>query len=240
MITSVANLRYGATYDVYCGRAMPDRNLPESPWANPFRIGSDGDRDEVIRKHRVWLFEHPQLAARVKEELYGKILGCWCAPQRCHCDTYVELAEAHEILISGGREWVNDTIIRKALARVPAGTIIIHGGQRGADTVADRVAKELGFDTIAFPAWGAGADQRLARSGKGAGNLRNLRMLLRSPKRVLAFHDDLENQSRGTKHCVTAAQFAGITVELFTSTGAEILLTPFSREESLNALASTQ
>lgn len=45
-----------AAYDVYCGR--PTR------WGNPFAIGKDGDRAEVIRKYKEWLFLHQQTALR--------------------------------------------------------------------------------------------------------------------------------------------------------------------------------
>ncbi len=59
-------------------------------WGNPFRIGVDGTRSEVIEKYRKWLLEQPDLLADI-EELRGKRLGCWCAPKPCHGDVLVEL-----------------------------------------------------------------------------------------------------------------------------------------------------
>lgn len=54
---------------------------------NPFRIGPDGTRDQVIAKYRRWLWNEIR-ADRVdlKElaALHGKRLGCWCAPEPCH------------------------------------------------------------------------------------------------------------------------------------------------------------
>jgi len=35
-------------YDIYIGRANKD--LPKSKWANPWVIGRDGTREEVIEK----------------------------------------------------------------------------------------------------------------------------------------------------------------------------------------------
>jgi len=71
-------------YDVYIGRP--------SKWGNPYRIGPDGSREEVIEKYRRHLLNQPELLADL-DELRGKVLGCWCAPQACHGDVLVELLE---------------------------------------------------------------------------------------------------------------------------------------------------
>lgn len=60
-------------------------------WGNPFVIGSDGTRAEVIAKYRDWILAQPQLMAALGE-LEGQDLICWCAPLRCHGDVLVELA----------------------------------------------------------------------------------------------------------------------------------------------------
>ena len=71
-------------YDVYIGRP--------SKWGNPFSIGSDGSRKEVIDKYRQFIKDHPQLLDEL-QELRGKVLGCWCKPGPCHGDVIVELLE---------------------------------------------------------------------------------------------------------------------------------------------------
>jgi hypothetical protein len=81
--TRVVNLRDG-TCDVRIDRT--------SKWGNRFRIGPDGDRDEVCDKHEAWLLTQIDLL-RALEELLGLDLGCWCAPQRCHGDTLVRFLE---------------------------------------------------------------------------------------------------------------------------------------------------
>jgi Domain of unknown function (DUF4326) len=63
-----------------------------SIWGNPFVIGKDGDRAEVIRKYREWLLQRPAMVSRAKIELRGKNLGCWCAPDACHAEVLLELA----------------------------------------------------------------------------------------------------------------------------------------------------
>ena len=77
-------------YDIFCARP--------SEWGNPFEIGKDGNREEVIEKYRVWLLDNPELMGRISE-LKGKVLGCWCAPQACHCDILAGLANQEWIFI---------------------------------------------------------------------------------------------------------------------------------------------
>ncbi|MBX6396077.1 MAG: DUF4326 domain-containing protein [Alicyclobacillaceae bacterium] len=77
-------------YDVYIGRAMPRFGLARSKWANPFRIGRDGTREECIAKYREYVMSRPDLLEALGE-LRGKTLGCWCKPNPCHGDVLAEL-----------------------------------------------------------------------------------------------------------------------------------------------------
>lgn len=61
-------------------------------WGNPFVVGKDGTREEVIAKHRQWFLAQPELVAKCKDELRGKDLVCFCAPLACHGDTLLEVA----------------------------------------------------------------------------------------------------------------------------------------------------
>jgi hypothetical protein len=76
---------------VYVGRAMPRIGLRASKWANPFKIGRDGTREEVIAKFHEWLLRQPTLMAALPE-LRGPDLACWCAPLPCHGDVLLALA----------------------------------------------------------------------------------------------------------------------------------------------------
>lgn len=69
---------------VYIGRP--------SIWGNPFVIGKDGDRDEVIAKYKQWISNQPQLINRAKQELRGKSLICYCSPKPCHGDILLDIA----------------------------------------------------------------------------------------------------------------------------------------------------
>jgi hypothetical protein len=79
MITTVVNLKI-ESYDAYIGRG--------SPFGNPFKIGKDGDREEVIRKFKHYFVERlkDQVFKKKLLELRGKRLGCYCAPLACHGD----------------------------------------------------------------------------------------------------------------------------------------------------------
>lgn len=66
---------------------------------NPFVIGADGDRAEVIAKYRAWFDDARRNDARVRaavDRLASKAregpvtLLCYCAPQACHADVIAE------------------------------------------------------------------------------------------------------------------------------------------------------
>lgn len=76
--------------EIYIGRAigMGGWCLDRSIWANPFT----GERAEVIKKYDAWIRapERAPLRARL-DELAGKRLCCWCAPDPCHGDVLLKL-----------------------------------------------------------------------------------------------------------------------------------------------------
>lgn len=69
---------------VYIGRG--------SPWGNPFRIGRDGTRDEVCDKYEAMVLADEDYIRTVKAALKGKHLVCYCAPERCHGDFLLRIA----------------------------------------------------------------------------------------------------------------------------------------------------
>ncbi len=68
-------------YDIYIGRG--------SKWGNPFIMGKDGDREEVIRKYEIYLLDNKDLMNSL-HELKDKVLGCWCKPKACHGDILIK------------------------------------------------------------------------------------------------------------------------------------------------------
>jgi hypothetical protein len=76
-MTTVVNKRTDS-YDTYIGRG--------SIFGNPFEIGRDGTRKQVIERYRQW-FEFLLNDKVFLNELYklrDKKLGCFCAPLQCH------------------------------------------------------------------------------------------------------------------------------------------------------------
>jgi hypothetical protein len=78
-------------YDVYIGRP--------SKWGNPYsrKIGlakyKVATKAEAINKHREWVLSQPEFIKKIKAELRGKILGCWCNnPNACHGKVLWEIA----------------------------------------------------------------------------------------------------------------------------------------------------
>ncbi len=63
-------------------------------WGNPYKIGPDGTRDEVIAKYRAALLagELRITVEDVKRDLRGRDLYCYCAPEPCHGDVLLEVA----------------------------------------------------------------------------------------------------------------------------------------------------
>lgn len=104
MIT-VTNIKHGGSQsqDVYIGRTLSQ--WKGSVLANKFRIGQDGNREQVIAKYRKSLWEQIKLQGPVYDELMKLVqrerageeivLLCWCKPEPCHGD-----------VVKGAIEWL--------------------------------------------------------------------------------------------------------------------------------------
>lgn len=85
--TKVVNCKlFHGPYDNYVFIGRP------SKWGNPFLIGEHGNREEVVKKYEDYILNNTGLLQDLKE-LKGKILGCFCAPRKCHGDVLARLAD---------------------------------------------------------------------------------------------------------------------------------------------------
>lgn len=110
-------------------------------------------------------------------------------------------------VICGSRSWDETTAIREELARLPEGAVVVVGGARGADRIAERLARRRGLAVEVYPA-------RWDEEGKCAGFRRNKRMLdLPGVRAVLAFRTG--GKSTGTDHMVGISRDAGIDTSVF-------------------------
>jgi hypothetical protein len=80
---------------VYVGRGSKTFDVLDGGWGNPFPIGRDGNRGEVIAKHRRWLAEQEgESLSTALRALQGKKLACHCLPSLpCHADNIIETYE---------------------------------------------------------------------------------------------------------------------------------------------------
>lgn len=107
-----------------------------------------------------------------------------------------------KVLVTGSRDWQDRLAIQDALRDCGA-TFVVHGDAKGADWIANEVAKSLGLDVARFPAnWNG--------RGKTAGPYRNRLMFdMCQPELVLAFPLP---SSRGTWDMVKYAESKGCPV----------------------------
>jgi hypothetical protein len=84
----------GAIYIGRNARIWAESGQTGAPrYGNPFVMGRDGNREEVVAKHRAWLEEQmksEEFCNQMLEDLAGKDLVCHCAPEACHGHTLRE------------------------------------------------------------------------------------------------------------------------------------------------------
>ena len=107
-----------------------------------------------------------------------------------------------KVLVCGGRDFSDCTLLMRTLDQVKP-DIIVHGGARGADSMAGGYAKRRAIPCQVFPAeWN--------KHGKRAGYLRNQQMLDEGkPDLVVAFPG-----GPGTRMMVKIAREQGFAVQV--------------------------
>ena len=120
------------------------------------------------------------------------------------------------IIIAGSRDFNDYELLKKSAIEIitkktmlPDLTRIVSGGARGADTLGERFANEMGLEISRFiPDWDG--------LGKRAGYVRNAEMAKFAVEddndgMLIAFWD---GQSRGTKHMIDLAKRYGLEVHV--------------------------
>jgi hypothetical protein len=168
----------------------------------------------------------------------------------------VEVIHPHEIvtLVTGDRVWDNLETVVTVFSGFEPNTVVVHGYAKGADTVADVVAQEMGFRVVRCPAhwrhnerkvvevWGPCPIDCTQVIGRPAGNIRNRWMLDNyHPGSVVGFHDHIMN-SKGTKDMLTYAQQKNVPTILYNSKGERFFdppLTKRTRQANLRTVAES-
>ena len=80
---------------VYCGR-HPDAIGLGNKYAHGDSLVPGvikvASREEAMRLHREETLADPEFCEWIRTALKDKVLGCWCVPKPCHCDTYAAIA----------------------------------------------------------------------------------------------------------------------------------------------------
>lgn len=181
-------------------------------FGNPFEIGLDGTREQVIEKYRVH-FNNLIKDERFLTEIFklkDKKLGCYCSPEKCHVEIIKQFLETNEIpklklkvAIIGSRSFSDKERMKKFLINNKEKIeIVVSGGASGADKIGTDTCNELGIPYIVFPAEWYDKNGKLDR---GAGFKRNW-SIVKFADLVVAFYDGV---SKGTKNSLEIAEKLG-------------------------------
>lgn len=107
------------------------------------------------------------------------------------------------VAIVGSRAFASLDLVVDYVNTLPLDSVVVTGGARGVDSVAEYAAKQRGIKTEVYvPAWNV--------YGKSAGFRRNAEIVA-ACDRVVAFWDGV---SRGTQHTIHLARTAGKPVKI--------------------------
>lgn len=120
--------------------------------------------------------------------------------------------ELKRVIFCGSRGWDSPQAVRDALTALPGrlgdnDVTVVHGGARGADRIADREARLLGYQVeVHLADW--------HRYGNRAGLIRNHQMAEAGADLCIAAWD---GRSSGTAHMLEQARKKGIPVQVITA-----------------------
>lgn len=109
-----------------------------------------------------------------------------------------------KLAVIGGRDFVDYDHLKRVMQKIRTPIdLIVSGGAKGADSLAERYAQEFGIETKIFPAdWDT--------YGKRAGFMRN-QDIVNTADSILAFWD---GQSKGTRSSIELAEKQGKTIHI--------------------------
>ena len=89
-MTKVINISENDEYDIYIGRSGKGK---DGYFGNPFTTGTRSEKIENFKNYALRRIETDEEYRENVKKLYGKTLGCFCKPKRCHGDILAELAK---------------------------------------------------------------------------------------------------------------------------------------------------
>lgn len=113
------------------------------------------------------------------------------------------------VIIAGGRDFSDYKLLKRKVlfytkeANKDNLIVIVSGKAKGADSLGEKLAKEIGWKIIEYPAdWDT--------NGKSAGYIRNVEMA-KNADALIGFWD---GKSRGTKHMIDTAEKNNLLVRV--------------------------
>jgi predicted Rossmann fold nucleotide-binding protein DprA/Smf involved in DNA uptake len=118
--------------------------------------------------------------------------------------------ECIRVAIVGSRDYPDLDAVKCFVEKLPPDSVVISGGARGVDRIAETYARQRGLKVIVFPAdWD--------RHGKRAGVIRNFDIVNASDI-IVAFWD---GKSKGTQHTINIAKQQGKQVVIYSPNGGD-------------------
>jgi hypothetical protein len=164
-------------------------------FGNPFVIGVDGNRNDVIDKYYDYALNTPKLLSAITK--IDKDIVCHCKPKKCHGDVIIEIYNKlkkgiitiptqHRLAIVGSRSFKNYNLFKSTLENFLFTNdlpfyILISGGAPGVDSLARQYWEEKNINHKEIAA-------KWNNYGSNAGFIRNTEIVLQSTY-ILAFWD---------------------------------------------------
>ncbi len=123
-----------------------------------------------------------------------------------------------KLAVVGSRDYPKPELVKRVLSKYPSDTVLISGGARGVDSLAEEAARDLFVpEPVIYPAkWRTDN----GKYDRGAGFKRN-QLIIRDADQVIAFWD---GESKGTQHSISLAIKSNTPVAVFDPTGALMMV----------------
>jgi hypothetical protein len=219
-MTKVVNIRTDK-YDIYCGRAGHGK---DGYFGNLHSIGfcklcnRNHDRKdciEVFRQEFISRINRDKEFKKRIEELKNLTLGCFCKPNECHCDIYIDYLNSPEkylaqiknkVIIAGSRHIDNYELIKSFIQKSEFKIDeIVCGEAKGVDSCGKKYGIENSIPIKSFPA-------QWDKFGKSAGYKRNEEMAEYSTHLILIW----DGFSKGSSHMLNLAKKYNLKIKEWT------------------------
>lgn len=155
-MTKIVNIKSGASYDVYCGRAGHGQ---DGYFGNPYWVKTTlaTERNTAIASFKQYFYKKIIDDIEFKTKTLGlkdKTLGCFCKPLDCHCDVIVDYLDNNcQCIIAGSRSIDNYELVEVSVKESKFKiNEVICGCARGVDNLGNMWADINNIPIVKMPA----------------------------------------------------------------------------------------